>query len=241
MSLTREQEYAMFDSAVKAIIGSSTLMLSTCFDDLLKLISYDDPIRICVTDCYNSIDYERLLVTSFEKKDGKFSVDLPSGNKAIVGFVTKLIYEFHLGTQSFDKLMISLYGSSGDESMRYFSRDVLNPSREAFRQVFLYEVGDVPEATVEEAAREINPAVFNELYAIVANLRSEVEGNNKLNNEKRSALMELIDGLCYTIEKSDGRAVKASWLGMSMALSSEKACENSLSRLETLLQRYMLI
>lgn len=241
MSLTREQEYTMFDSAVKAIINSSTLMLPMCFDDLLKLISYDDSIRICVADCYNSIDYERLLVTSFDKKDGKFSVNLPKGNKAIVGFVTKLIYEFHLGTQSFDKLMISLYGSSGDESMRYFSQDVLNPYREAFRQVFLYEVNDVEEPPVEEAAREINPAVFNELYAIIASLRSEVEGNNKLNAEKRSIYLELIDGLCHTIERGDGSAVKASWLGMSLALSAEKASETSLTRLETLLQRYMLI
>jgi|GEM_PF-6336603 len=240
MSLTKEQEFSMFDSAVKAIIDANALMLSVCFADLLKLIAYDDPIRICVTDCYNSIDYEKLLTSSFEKKDGRFAVSLPQGNKAVVGFVTKLIYEFHLGTQSFDKLMISLYGSAQD-TLKFFAEDVLNPYREAFRQVFLYDVKDDDVAEEEDAVKEINPAVFNEVYVIVAQMRSELDADNKLSNQERKDLLELVDGFCYSIEREEAKLVRPSWLGMSKALNTAKLCQVSLSRLETLLSRYMLI
>ena len=241
MSLTREQEFSMFDSAVKAITNANALMLSICFDDLLKLIVYNDSIRLCIADCYNSIDYERLLETSFSKNNGKFTVQLPKSKKGVVGFVTKLIYEFHLGTQSFDKLMISLYGESGDASLRRFADDVLNPYREAFRQVFLYEVTDAAVPKELSEAKDINPAVISETYVITAAMRSELDGNNKLSPEKRKDFMELVDGLCYTIERGDARAVRSAWLGLKLSLSFEKLCENPLSRLQTLLERYMLI
>lgn len=239
-SLTKEQEFAMFDTAVKAIVDANALMLSVCYADLLKLIAYDDPIRITIKECYDSIDYEHLLTTVFEKNGDKYVVRLPASKKAIVGFVTKLIYEFHLGTQSYDKILLSLYGDSSTFAMKTFAEEVLNPYREAFRQVFMFEADENAGDGKDEDFNEINPAVFNEIKVISAAMRSEIEGDNKIKEEERKELIELIDGFCYAVESEQGKLVRPSWIGLRKALTSAKLCANALTRLEALLQRYML-
>lgn len=240
MSITRDEEYALFDSAIQRIAESNTLMVNTNFETLIKLIAYDPAIRLCVSDCYKSIDYERLLTVCFQKKEGKYVFVLPKSKKAIVAFVSKLIYEFYASTQQLEGVLTKLFPELNPKArFTAFVEQVLNPYREAFRSVFMYDE-NVEQSESDEEDIGVNPALITEIYSATAVIRGSLDGDNKVTDSQRKEIYEVIDALCYAIETNQSRFVRSSWCGLKLLLNS-KRYKADMDRLEETLTTYMLI
>ena len=138
MNLNRDEEFLLFDTAVQAVIDANILMIGGKFEDLLKLIAYNQDLRATVSECYKTINYEKLLKKSIVQKDNNYYFKLPESKKGIVAFVTKLIYEFVKTTQIIENVLKQLYPDLDSKSAySEFCKVVFNPYRLAFREVFL--------------------------------------------------------------------------------------------------------
>lgn len=242
MNLNRDEEFLLFDTAVQSVIDANILMIGGKFEDLLKLIAYNQDLRTTVADCYKTINYEKLLKKSIVQKDNKYFFRLPETKKGIVAFVTKLIYEFVKTTQIIENVLKQLYPDLDSKSAyAEFCKTVFNPYRLAFREVFLYNEGVDQEETDRELPTTVSTAAANEIYSIVKDMRSDLDGDNKINSTLRKELNELLDNFLFTIEDDNSKMVRASWLGVKLALGPNKKFTHRIDKIEEILKRFSLI
>lgn len=242
MNLNRDEEFLLFDTAVQSVIDANILMIGGKFEDLLKLIAYNQDLRTTVADCYKTINYEKLLKKSIVQKDNKYFFRLPETKKGIVAFVTKLIYEFVKTTQIIENVLKQLYPDLDSKSAyAEFCKTVFNPYRLAFREVFLYNEGVDQEETDRELPTTVSTAAANEIYSIVKDMRSDLDGDNKINSTLRKELNELLDNFLFTIEDDNPKMVRASWLGVKLALGPNKKFTHRIDKIEEILKRFSLI
>lgn len=242
MDLNRDEEFLLFDSAVQSVIDANILMIGGKFEDLLKLIAYNADLRVTVSECYKTINYEKLLKKCMMQKDGRYVFRLPESKKGIVAFVTKLIYEFVKTTQVIENVLNQLYPDLDSRSAySEFCKVVFNPYRLAFREVFLYNEGVDQEDTDDELATSISTAAANEIYSIVKDIRKELDGDNKIESKLRSELNELLDNFLFNVEDDNPKMVRPSWLGVKLALVDNKKFTQRIEKIEDVLKRFSLI
>ena len=234
----------MFDMACNAIVQSNVIMTQQPINNLMKLIAYNDAIRSCVWECYRGINYEQMLKRMLAKaSDGSYTLHLPTSRRAIVGLVSKLLYEFSVGTQSMESLIKAVYPNEDIRgAFTRFCEDIMFPYREAFREVFMSNTDDEEEMdVVQSTVAAINSAVVAEVGAIAGDIRSELLGDNRIKPEVRLDLIALIDGLCEVVESDLPALVKPAWLGIRYAFGACKKCPQGIARLHGVLAEYMLI
>lgn len=242
MDLTRDEEFRLFDKAIQLAVDSNVLMIGEAFERLLKLIAYNHDLRACVSDCYRTINYEKTLKKCLVVKDGKYIFVLPNSKKGIVGFVTKLIFEFVKTTQIIENVLDQLYPDLNKQlAYAEFCKDVLTPYRLALREIFLYNEGVSQEESDDELPTTISTAAANEVYAIARVMRSELDGDNRLNQTLRGELCELLDNFCGTLERDNPKQLRSYWLGVKLAFVNNKKSNANLDKIEEVLNRYSLI
>lgn len=242
MELTRDEEFLLFDTAIQSVIDANILMIGGRFEDLLKLIAYNHDLRSCVADCYKTINYERLLKKCLTVKDNVYKFRLPESKKGIVGFVTKLIYEFVKTTQIIENVLKQLYPDLDSKSAYgEFCKEVFTPYRLAFREIFLYDENVDQEDDDHELPTTISTAAANEIYSIVKEMRSELDGDNKIDRSLRRDLNELLDNFTSTIEDDNPKQVRPAWIGLKLSFVSSKKSMQYLDKIEDVLIRFSLI
>ncbi len=242
-ALSKQDAYDMFDFACSQIMESNVIMMQQPLTNLMKLIAYNDMIMSCVIECYRGINYQQLLAAAQVKEGDNYSFVLPQSNRAVVGLVSKLLYEFCTGVRNLQQFTRGLYPQEDVKGgFVRFGEDVILPYREAFRKVFLAEGDEHAEQETEDVTVvEINPAVVAEVGALAGDLRSDLMGDNRITNEQRQDLIAMIDGLCEVIEGNMPKLVRPVWLGIRYAFGNNKKCANTLARLHKTLTDYMLV
>ncbi|MBQ9145327.1 MAG: hypothetical protein IJX70_02520 [Clostridia bacterium] len=241
--ITKEEAYALFESACNEITDSNVIMTQQPLLNLMKLIAYNDIINVAVRECYKGIYYEQLLKQSLVKgDDGRYTFVLPSSNRAIVALIAKLLYEFAMGQQSLEKMLKALYPKQ-DVRGAYtsFCENIILPFKESFRQVCMSDAVEEEPEIEERVVVNINSAVVAEVGAIAGDLRSELVGDNRLSSEQREELICLVDGLCEVLEADLPKLVRPAWLGIRYAFGAAKKCASTVARLQKALGEYMLI
>lgn len=244
MYTSKEESYALFDSACNQIAESNLIMMQKPLINLMKLIAYNDSIRGCVSDCYRSINYEETLKQVLVKDaEGHFRFSLPTSRRALVAVITKLLYEFVVGEQNMQTLLGSVYHDLDvRDAFKRFCEDVLLPYKEAFKEVFLAKTTEEEEEPFEDTyVALINNAVIAEVAAVAGDIRSELMGDNRIAADQRKQLIVLIDGLCEVLESDLPKLVMPSWLGIQYAFGAAKKCTASVARLKSVLEDYMLV
>lgn len=242
--MSKDESYAMFDMACNAIVQSNVIMTQQPITNLMKLIAYNDSIRSCIWECYRGINYEQVLRRVLEKDaQGNYTLCLPTSRRAIVGLVSKLLYEFSTGTQSMETLIKKVYPKEDIRNgFTHFCEDVMFPYKESFREVYMSNADEEDELDVEQTTvAVINSAVVAEVGAIAGDIRTELLGDNRIKPDVREDLIALIDGLCEVVESDLPALVKPAWLGIRYAFSSCKKCPEGIARLQNTLGEYMLI
>lgn len=242
MDLTRDEEFLLFDKAVQMIIDSNVLMIGEAFERLLKLIAYNQDLRTCVSECYKTINYEKTLAKYITQKDGKIITVLPGTKKGIVGFVTKLILEYVDTTQSIEKVLEQLYPDLNNKlAYEEYCKDVFTPYRLAMREVFLYHENVDQTESDDELPTTISTAAAEEVYAIAREMRSELDGDNRLKASLRSELCEILDSFCGILESDNPKQLRSYWLGVKLSFSASKKSTANIEKIEEILNRYSLI
>lgn len=244
MNKSKEETYALFDLACNQIAESNLIMTQPPLVNLMKLIAYNESIRGCIGECYRSINYEETLKQVLIKVDeGHYRFNLPSGNRALIAVVSKLLYEFMTGEQSLENVIRSVYYDMDlRDAFTCFCEEVLLPFKEAFKEVFLTKPNEEDEEPyADTSVALINNAVIAEVAAVAGDIRSELVGDNRLTAEQRTQYIALIDGLCEVLESDLPKLVIPSWLGIQFAFGSAKKCTANIARLKSVLEDYMLI
>lgn len=244
MTKSKEEAYALFDSALNQIAECNIIMAQQPLINLMKLIAYNDSIRGVIADCYRSINYEETLKQVLVKDaNDHFRFALPTSRRALVAVISKLLYEFMTGEQSLEKLISSVYYDMDmREAFTCFCEDVLLPYKEAFKEIFLSKPSDEDEEPFEDTTVAlINNSVIAEVAAVAGDIRSELLGDNRIGAEQRKQLITLIDGLCEVLESDLPKLVVPAWLGIQYAFGAAKKCAAGIARLKSVLEDYMLI
>lgn len=242
MELTRDEEFFLFDRAVQLIIDSNVLMIGEAFEKLLKLIAYNHDLRTCVSDCYKTINYEKALAKYIVQKDGKFISVLPTTKKGIVGFVTKLILEYVDTTQSIERVLEQLYPDLNNKlAYEEYCKDTFTPYRLAMREVFLYHENVDQEESDDELPTSISTAAAEEVYSIARAMRSDLDGDNRLNQTLRSELCEILDSFCGVLENDNPKQLRSYWLAVKLSFGASKKSSTNIDKIEEILNRYSLI
>lgn len=242
MDLNRDEEFLLFDTALQAAIDANVLLIGGKLEDLLKVISYNHDLRAVVADSYKTINYEKILRNFISYKDGEYYIKLPKSKKGIVAFVTKLIYEFVKTTQIIENVLKQVYPFLDSKSAyQEFCKEVFTPYRLAFRELFLFTEGVDQEESDNELPTTISSAAANEIFSIVKGMRSDLDGDNKVDDKLRRELSELLDNFLFTVEDDNPKMVRSSWLGVKLSFATFKKFVNQLEKIEEVLKRFSLI
>jgi len=239
---TKEDAFRLFDEAVKALINSNFIITQKPITDLLRCLVFSDKLQIFVSECLRGVDYETELAAAIIQTETGYAFVLPKSNKRIIALVTGLLSDFDKGDRSLTTFIREFY-SAPDNNQRYkqFCDSVLVPYHRAFRQSFLYDIDNADTSYGDEGTKSIGEAALEQAAGILAALRTLFLGDNKLSEQKRSDLIELVDGMYYCLERGDRRIIKTVWTGMKLSLTGMKKAERKFSELTEFLALYALL
>ena len=239
--LSREDSYLLLEDTCRQIVESNAIMVQQPLVNLMKLIAYNAAIEGCVMACYRGINYPVLLAKCQRLDDSGYHFVLPDTNRAVVALVSKLLYDFCMGTQNLQTFTGKIYPQCDVRTgFVRFCEDIIMPYKEAFREVLLNQVDESEEEAEQQTVAGINSVIVAEIGSIAGDIRSELMGDNHIKQDVRMELIALIDGLCEVVESDLPKLVLPSWLGIRYAFGAQRKCQSSLARLKKTLQDYLL-
>ena len=239
---TKEDAFRLFDEAVTALTTTNFIITEKPITDLLRCLIYSDQLRAFVTDCKKGVDYESELAAAVLETESGYAFVLPKSNKRIIALVTGLLHDFDTGARSLTSFIQNFWPDL-DNNMRYrfFCENIILPYRDAFRQSFLADVESADAPLEADATVSISDSVIENAAPLFAALRTVLMEDNKLSERKKEALIEVTDGLFYSLEKGNVRIIKTIWIALQLALEGNKKAERKLSDISDFLALYILI
>ena len=239
---TKEDAYRLFDEAVTALTTTNFIITEKPITDLLRCLIYSDHLRAFIIDCKKGVDYETELATAVTETESGYAFTLPKSNKRIIALVTGLLHDFDTGARSLTSFIQNFWPEQ-DNNTRYrlFCENVILPYKKAFRQSFLFDTDSIDAPTETEERVAISDSVIETAAPLFAEMRTVFVEDNKLSQKKREALIELTDGLFYSLEKGNARIIKTIWIGLRLALEGNKKAERKFSDISEFLALYALI
>ena len=105
----------------------------------------------------------------------------------------------------------------------------------------MFTEGVDQEESDNELPTTISSAAANEIFSIVKGTRSDLDGDNKVDDKLRRELSELLDNFLFTVEDDNPKMVRSSWLGVKLSFATFKKFVNQLEKIEEVLKRFSLI
>lgn len=239
---TKEDAFRLFDEAVKSLTSSNYILTQKPITDLLKCLMLTPLLRDFINDCCTGVDYRTLLNNAISNEGGFYVFTPPKGNKKIIALVTGILNAFDKGEMSLTTFIKTLFpNASLATSYQLFCDSVISVYYQAFRQSFLFSIDAADQLATAEENPTVASTVLEQVFTLLADLRTVFISDNKLSSEKRCDLVSLVDGLYYSLEKGDRRFIKIAWTGLKLAISGYKKADRRFDSITDVLNLYALL
>ena len=203
-----------FDQCIKAICDSKLIIVDRAFSNLLR--------TLVITPEYLHVVREAASTTSFSSEMQKCTETgefvLPKSNKSAVALTVGLLLEFDKRKISVTDFVTKYFpDSTSNGCFQKFIETVIKPFARAFRSLLNGENAIIGERD------EITPSVIpepekEEVETWLKTLLTEVYATDRLDEDSRRDLTDMIKGTLYVLEFDNPILMKVAFMGLSYAL-----------------------
>lgn len=223
-----------FDQCIKAICDSKLIIVDRAFSNLLR--------TLVITPEYLHVVREAASTTSFSSEMQKCTETgefvLPKSNKSAVALTVGLLLEFDKRKISVTDFVTKYFpDSTSNGCFQKFIETVIKPFARAFRSLLNGENAIVGERD------EITPSVIpepekEEVETWLKTLLTEVYATDRLDEDSRRDLTDMIKGTLYVLEFDNPILMKVAFMGLSHALGYYNMGYRELNAVKEILVTY---
>ena len=227
--------------------ASSKLILSTQpLQDLLKVLAGEREIFSIIESSAKDFDFNEEFENAQIETSTGFMLRLPSSPKALIAFVTTLLYSFDNGSLSVLDFLEKFYPTEDGvkSSFPLMCKAVVIPYRDtivsALRGEMSEEVESVEEEVVEKVSAVPDGAVAQGGRALRSLAKSILE-DGSLTSQEKNDLLTVTDGALHALEIREVKLVKSFFVALSVLLKGMKKESAKLKDFESALKLYLVI
>ena len=223
-----------FDQCIKAICDSKLIIVDRAFSNLFR--------TLVITPEYLHVVREAASTTSFSSEMQKCTETgefvLPKSNKSAVALTVGLLLEFDKRKISVTDFVTKYFpDSTSNGCFQKFIETVIKPFARAFRSLLNGENAIVGERD------EITPSVIpepekEEVETWLKTLLTEVYATDRLDEDSRRDLTDMIKGTLYVLEFDNPILMKVAFMGLSYALGYYNMGYRELNAVKEILVTY---
>lgn len=223
-----------FDQCIKAICDSKLIIVERAFSNLLR--------TLVITPEYLHVVREAASTTSFSSEMQKCTETgefvLPKSNKSAVALTVGLLLEFDKRKISVTDFVTKYFpDSTSNGCFQKFIETVIKPFARAFRSLLNGENAIIGERD------EITPSVIpepekEEVETWLKTLLTEVYATDRLDEDSRRDLTDMIKGTLYVLEFDNPILMKVAFMGLSYALGYYNMGSRELNAVKEILVTY---
>ena len=223
-----------FDQCIKAICDSKLIIVDRAFSNLLR--------TLVITPEYLHVVREAASTTSFSSEMQKCTETgefvLPKSNKSAVALTVGLLLEFDKRKISVTDFVTKYFpDSTSNGCFQKFIETVIKPFARAFRSLLNGENAIVGERD------EITPSVIpepekEEVETWLKTLLTEVYATDRLDEDSRRDLTDMIKGTLYVLEFDNPILMKVAFMWLSYALGYYNMGYRELNAVKEILVTY---
>ena len=226
--------------------ASSKLILSTQpLQDLLKLLAGEREVFAVIESSAKDFDFnEEYSNAQIETSTGSV-LRLPKSPKALVAFVTTLLYSFDNGSINMLDFLEKFYpteeGVKG--SFPLMCRAIIIPFRDTMISMLRGEVEEQEEVTeeVQEKVSAVPDGAVAQGGRALRALAKTVLEDRSLTAQEKNDLLTIIDGALHALEIRDAKLVKSFLVALNYLVEEVKGASARLKDFESALKLYLVI
>lgn len=225
--------------------ASSKLILSTQpLQDLLKLLAGEKEIFSIIESSAKDFDFNAEFENAQIQTSTGFTLRLPKSQKALLAFVTTLLYSFDNGSISILDFLEKFYPTEDGvkSSFPLMCRAIVIPFRDTMISALRGEVEkeEEIEEVVEKVSAVPDGAVAQGGRALRAIAKSILE-EGSLTSKEKNELLTITDGALHALEIRDVKLVQSFLVALRLVLVELKGASAKLKDFESALKLYLII
>ncbi len=226
---------------------SSKLILSTQpLQDLLKLLAGERELFTIIEASAKDFDWNEEFASAQIETGTESLLRLPRTPKALIAFVTTLLYSFDNGSISVLDFLEKFYpteeGVKG--SFPVMCKAIVIPFREAMISALRGEAQEEEEQEEEVIVEKASPvpdgAVAQGGRALRALAKTILE-DGSLTSQEKNDLLTVTDGALHALEIRDVKLVKSFFVALTLLLKNVRGASQRLRDFESALKLYLII
>lgn len=232
------------ETQYKNLISSKFILYNIPMKGFLRCLAYYEEFNTVINKYKQNFDYKKELYKCTMEFNGVKTFTLPTIHSKIIPLVVCLLLDFDEGVINFPQFVLDYFPSASHNQSYYaFCDTIITPFYEAMRAVCSGEEVKPQDDEITIADKQItivNGGLFEQTEYLAQRLYDAVKKSN-LSDADREDCKIVIEGFLLATESCDSRRIKASWIGMKNTLKVVKAMQNNLTKIEDLLNFYMVL
>ena len=248
LNASRENELAVFDERVNALIESKYILADKRIASLLKGIVSGSYLMSVVEESLKTFSYatefarNRLLVSD---GDGvKARMTLPVDKVRLFTFVFCLLADIDAGKRDFTKFLTEYFGEeTANDSFRRFCGEIIVPFKKAGESLLKDTDSDAQEKEEERKGAlyfgaetvYISAAVTDAVSSACARIKTKLDKDFQGGGEQRAECMELVDAFLNAVMSRNPKLIRIVWTGLKYTLRSVRGFEREIAAVKNVL------
>ena len=248
MNTSRENEAAVFDERVNALIESKYILADKRIASLLKGIVSNSYLMDVVSESLKTFSYatefarNRLMVSD---GDGvKSRMTLPVDKVRLFTFVFCLLAEIDAGKRDFSKFLTEYFGEeNANESFKRFCGEIIVPFKKAGEALLKDTDNDAQEKEDERKGALyfgsetvfISAATSDALISACSRIKTKLDKDFQGGGEQRAECMELADAFINAVMSRNPKLIRIVWIGLKYTLKSVRGFDREIAAMKNVL------
>lgn len=226
--------------------ASSKLILSTQpLQDLLKLLASEKDIFAMIESSAKDFDFNEEFSNAQIQTSTGTVLRLPKSPKALVAFVTTLLYSFDNGSINVLDFLEKFYpteeGVKG--SFPIMCKAIIIPFRDTMISMLRGEAEEIEEEIeeVQEKASAVPDGAVAQGGRALRALAKTILEDRALTSQEKNDLLTVTDGALHALEIRDAKLVKSFLIALGYLVEDVKGASARLKDFESSLKLYLVI
>lgn len=235
-----------FINCCNAYMTSKLILSTQPLQDLLKLLAGERELFSVIESSAKDFDFNEEFASAQIETGSGAVLRLPRTNKALIAFVTTLLYSFDNGSISVLDFLEKFYPTEEGvkASFPVMCKAVILPFREAMLAQLRGEAEEEepePEEIVQEKPSPVPEGAVAQGGRALRALAKTILEDGSLTSSEKNDLLTVTDGALHALEIREVKLVKAFFVSLTILLKNVRGASQRLRDFESALKLYMII
>lgn len=225
------------------IIGAKFIMFNLGLTKLLEYIVEDNALYEFIKECNYAIDYRKEYYEATNRVGNLNVFKLPADNRSRVVLITGILFDIdRKGIDMLSFLNTFFNGSDINDKYADFLERVIVPYKSSFYEFLNETPVKITLASNDESTAHLHAENYSflseQILPFIEAIYAIVYADNKLDEDRRSDYMTMLEGMCYALECENNKIFEYMWIGFRYAFAKYSPVNSFINGIANVLKTY---